>query len=83
MYKPILGQDKINLKGLNNINGEHRLMMLVYSLKRSMNIFGMPELIERLKNWSSEFKERTYFCLKWTHLKPLRLKVNFLIRAAY
>lgn len=71
-----------NLKGLEKVNGEHSLIMLVYNIKRCINIVGVPELIEKLKNWKSEFKRSAYFCLNWTHLKPLGQDLIILSRAA-
>ncbi|MDQ3142124.1 MAG: transposase [Bacteroidota bacterium] len=38
-----------NLKGLEKVNGEHSLNMLAYNIKRSINLLGVPELIEKLK----------------------------------
>jgi hypothetical protein len=31
------------------VNGEHSLIMLVYNIKRSINILGVPDLIAKLK----------------------------------
>ncbi len=39
-----------NLRGLEKVNGEMALIMTVYNLKRSLNILGMPKLIEKLNN---------------------------------
>jgi len=33
---------------LEKVNGEHSLIMLVYNIKRSINILGVPGLIEKL-----------------------------------
>ncbi|MBK7041557.1 MAG: transposase [Bacteroidetes bacterium] len=38
-----------NLRGLRKVNGEHSLIMLVYNIKRAINILGMEDLIAKLK----------------------------------
>jgi len=47
-----------NLTGLEKVNGEHSLIMLVYNIKRSINILGVPELIVKLKKWNSPYKAK-------------------------
>lgn len=42
------GYNHTNLIGLEKVNGEHSLIMLVYNIKRSINILGVPGLIEKL-----------------------------------
>ncbi|MDQ3140652.1 MAG: hypothetical protein M3Q56_00220 [Bacteroidota bacterium] len=44
------------------VNGEHSLIMLVYNINLSINIVGVPALIEKLKYWTSEFKKKLYPC---------------------
>jgi radical SAM protein with 4Fe4S-binding SPASM domain len=60
-----------NLKGLEKVNGEHSLIMLVYNLKRCFTILGVPELTEKLKNWVSPYKKEPSFLLNWLYLKLL------------
>lgn len=60
-----------NLKGLQKVNGEHSLIMLVYNIKRCLNILGVPELTEKLKNWVSPYKKDPAFVLNWHILSPL------------
>jgi hypothetical protein len=38
--------------------------MLVYNIKRSMNILGIPDLIEKIKKWNSAYKAKVLFLLK-------------------
>ena len=38
---------------LEKVNGEHRLIMLVYNIKRSINILGVPDLIAKLQAWNT------------------------------
>jgi hypothetical protein len=40
------GYNHTNLYGLEKVGGEQALILLVYNIKRSMNILGVPDLIE-------------------------------------
>ena len=64
------GYNHTNLTGLEKVNGEHSLIMLVYNIKRSINILGVPELIAKLKKWNSPYKAKVLFLLKMSYLKP-------------
>lgn len=59
-----------NLKGLEKVNGEHSLIMLVYNIKRCFTILGIPELTEKLKNWTSPFKKNFVITLNGLILSP-------------
>jgi transposase len=63
------GYNHTNLTGLEKVNGEHSLIMLVYNIKRSINILGVPELIAKLKNWKSPYKTKACFSFKTTYFK--------------
>ncbi|MEC5158277.1 transposase [Chryseobacterium sp. MP_3.2] len=63
------GYNHTNLTGLEKVNGEHSLIMLVYNIKRAMNILGVPELIAKLKNWKSPYKGKVCFVFKVTYFK--------------
>lgn len=63
------GYNHTNLTGLNKVNGEHSLIMLVYNIKRTINILGVPDLIAKLKNWKSPYKTKGLFLLKTDYLK--------------
>ncbi|WP_223256138.1 IS1182 family transposase [Flavobacterium laiguense] len=63
------GYNHTNLTGLEKVNGEHSLIMLVYNIKRSINILGVPDLIEKLKKWNSPYKIKVLFLLKTRCLK--------------
>jgi transposase/transcription elongation factor Elf1 len=63
------GYNHTNLTGLEKVNGEHSLIMLVYNIKRSMNILGVPELIDKLKKWNSPYKRKVHFVFKMTYFK--------------
>ncbi|WP_240723508.1 IS1182 family transposase, partial [Flavobacterium sp. GT3P67] len=64
------GYNHTNLTGLEKVNGEHSLIMLVYNIKRSINILGIPDLIAKLKKWNSPYKAKVLFLLKTGYLKP-------------
>ena len=61
-----------NLTGLEKVNGEHSLIMLVYNIKRSINILSAPELIALLKNWNSPYKAKVFSSIKRTFFKFIR-----------
>ncbi|MEC5157461.1 IS1182 family transposase [Chryseobacterium sp. MP_3.2] len=63
------GYNHTNLIGLEKVNGEHSLIMLVYNIKRAMNILGVQELIAKLKNWKSPYKAKVCFVFKVTYFK--------------
>ncbi|MEC5157248.1 transposase [Chryseobacterium sp. MP_3.2] len=63
------GYNHTNLTGLEKVNGEHSLIMLVYNIKRAMNILGVAELIAKLKNWKSPYKAKVCFVFKVTCFK--------------
>jgi len=68
------GYNHTNLTGLEKVNGEHSLIMLVYNIKRSINILGVPDLIAKIQKWNSPYKVKVLFLLKTDDLK---LKLDF------
>jgi hypothetical protein len=56
---------------LEKVNGEHSLIMLVYNIKRSINMLGVPELIARLKKWNSAYKAKVLLLLKTDYFKDI------------
>ena len=42
--------------------------MLVYNIKRTINILGVPDLIAKLKNWKSPYKTKVLFLVKTDYL---------------
>ena len=60
------GYNHTNLTGLEKVNGEHSLIMLVYNIKRAINILSVPELIDKLKNWKSPYKAKGFLFIKTT-----------------
>jgi transposase len=65
------GYNYTDLIGLEKVNGEHSLIMLVYNIKRSINILGVPELIAKLKKWNSPYKAKVLLWLKTEYLKGI------------
>jgi hypothetical protein len=39
--------------------------MTVYNLKRSMNILGIENMIEKIKKWKPNYKSIVWLCIKW------------------
>ncbi|MDI5889425.1 transposase [Flavobacterium yafengii] len=70
------GYNHTNLIGLEKVNGEHRLIMLVYNIKHSIIILSVPDLIAKLKKWDSPYKAKVLFLLKSSYLK-LNLEYYF------
>lgn len=70
------GYNHTNLTGLEKVNGEHSLIMLVYNIKRSINILGVPDLIAKLHKWNSPYKAKVLFLLKTEYIK---LNIEFFI----
>ena len=64
------GFNHTNLRGLEKVNGEHSLIMLVYNIKRTMNILGVTDLIQRLKNWNSPYKRNDFVLFFRLCFKP-------------
>ncbi len=71
------GYSYTDLVGLEKVNGEHSLIMLVYNIKRSMNILGVPDLIAKLKAWNSPYKRKGLFFIKTTFLKQFLAVIFF------
>lgn len=71
------GYNYTDLNGLEKVNGEHSLIMLVYNIKRSINILGVPELIAKLQKWNSPYKRRGLFSIKTTVLKLFIVQIIF------
>ena len=66
------GYNHTNLRGLEKVNGEHSLICLVYNIKRTINILGMPDLMEKIKNWQPDYKRIALLHSKLRYFKPFR-----------
>ena len=71
------GYNYTDLIGLEKVNGEHSLIMLVYNIKRSINILGVPDLIAKLKAWNSPYKRNVLFLIKTTYIKLFLATILF------
>lgn len=71
------GYNHTNLTGLEKVNGEHSLIMLVYNIKRTINILGVPDLIAKFKVWKSPYKRILLFFKKTTHTKLFLAHIIF------
>jgi transposase len=71
-----------NLKGLEKINGEHSLICLVYNMKRTINILGFEKLMEKLKNWTPNYKGILLRILKRASLEPFYTIENYQLKIA-
>jgi hypothetical protein len=49
--------------------------MLVYNIKRSINILGVPDLIAKLKSWNSPYKRKVLFLIKTTYLNRFLARI--------
>jgi hypothetical protein len=63
------GYNHTNLTGLEKVNGEHSLIMLVYNIKRTMNILGIPDLIDKIQKWNAKYPPKGYALIKVTFFK--------------
>mgnify|MGYP005858400167 CR=1 FL=1 len=66
-----------NLKGLEKVNGEHSLICLVYNIKRTTNILGFETLMEKLKNWTPNYKGIVFFAQKSKQKEAIQAQENF------
>lgn len=77
-----LGYYYTNLRGLEKINGEMALVMTVYNLKRSWNILGMSQLMEKLQTWQPDYEKVIRFMKKWLYLKRFKPLKTFQMKMA-
>ena len=52
------GYGYTDLNGLEKVNGEYHLILLVYNLKRSMKILGHDLLLKKMQNWQARYPAR-------------------------
>lgn len=60
------GYSYTNLRGLEKVNGEHSLIMLVYNIRRCITILGISTFIEKIKNWIPDYRGVVLFLIKMT-----------------
>ena len=71
------GYNYTDLIGLEKVNGEHSLIMLVYNIKRSINILGVTDLIAKLQAWNTPYKRKAWLFIKTTYLKLFLAQISF------
>ena len=71
-----------DLKGLEKVNGEHSLICLVYNIKRAINILGMAQILEKLKNWTPNYKGILMRNLKTALLEPFYALEKYQLKIA-
>jgi transposase len=45
------------MKGLQKVNGEMNLIMLVYNIKRTLSILGFKKMMNALQNWNPDYSK--------------------------
>jgi len=45
------------MKGIQKVNGEMNLIMLVYNLKRTMSILGFEKMMQAIENWKPDYEK--------------------------
>ena len=53
---------------LQKVNGEMTLLMTVYNIRRCITISGIPELINRIKNWTLDYRRILF---SFSNTRPL------------
>ena len=74
--KRVWGYYYTNLKGLKKVNGEWSLIMLVYNMKRTINILSFDELMQKLNAWKPQYKKEWLYSQK-TNKKEALIRTLF------
>lgn len=45
------------MKGLQKVNGEMNLIMLVYNIKRTLSILGFEKMMQAIENWKPDYRK--------------------------
>jgi transposase len=56
------------MKGLQKVNGEMNLIMLVYNIKRTLSILGFEKMLLALQNWNPDYRKVLCHFL-WVQIK--------------
>jgi len=51
--------------------------MLVYNIKRSINILSVPDLIAKIQAWNTPYKRKVLFFIKTAYLKLFLAQIVF------
>jgi transposase len=71
-----------NLRGLEKVDGEMSLVMMVYNIKRSMNLLGIEKLLAGLCNWQPDYVKACFFAfnrLKISLFNPFKILEQYKI----
>ena len=80
--KRVWGFGHTNLKGLKKVNGEFSFIMMVYNFKRVLNILGIKETLEKLKNWKPNYDKIGLPLSNLTLLTPNKPIQHFFLNVA-
>ena len=72
----VMGYNLTNFIELKKVNGEKALIISVYNIRRCITILGIPELINRIKNWTPDYKRILFSFFNTTSLKTFRTMQN-------
>ena len=66
-----------NFIELKNVNGKIALIMTVYNIRHCTSILGIAKLINRIKNWTPDYRRILFSFFNTTSLKTLSTMENF------
>ena len=72
-----IGYNLTNFIELKKVNGEKALIISVYNIRRCITILGIPELINRIKNWTPDYRRILFSFFKTTSLNTFRTMESF------
>jgi transposase len=58
------------MKGVEKVNGEMNLIMLVYNIKRTLSILGFEKMLTAITNWQPDYN-RVAFSFLWHQIKTI------------
>jgi transposase len=61
------------LKGLQKVNGEMNLIMLVYNLRRTISMLGFEKMLTAIHNWTPDYRRVFRFLQKAIYNRILKL----------
>jgi transposase len=80
--KRVWGYYYTNLKGLQKVNGEWSLIMTVYNMKRTINILGFDELMQKLNAWKPKYKKEWLYSQKTNNTEAVIRTLFFELKIA-
>jgi transposase len=61
------------MKGLQKVNGEMNLIMLVYNVRRTISLLGFEKMLAAIRNWIPDYKKVFYFIHKAVYSRFLKI----------